>query len=133
MNLQTAATLGCRPSATGPDPVHGTHAFESSGLKALLAGLPAAAELSYLGVEGIAIVPYRTAPGGHLHADQADFDKEVSGIRAAAERALASVKTWRMLSEEDGRYTTAPRSAKYGEMLAAVTGLFFFSNYYNPL
>ena len=51
-------------------------------------------------------------------------------IRAAAERAVASVKTWRMLSEEGGRYR-APIS-KYGEMLAAVTGL-FFSNYYNPL
>ena len=50
--------------------------------------------------------------------------------RAAVERAVASVKTWRMLSEEGGRYR-APIS-KYGEMLAAVTGLFFFSNYYNP-
>jgi len=34
-----------------------------------------------------------------------------------------------MLSEEGGRYR-APIS-KYSEMLAAVTGLFFFSNYYN--
>jgi hypothetical protein len=34
-------------------------------------------------------------------------------------------------SEEGGRYR-APIS-KYGEMLAAVIGLFFFSNYYNPL
>jgi hypothetical protein len=39
-----------------------------------------------------------------LHADQADFNKELSSIRAAAERAVASVKTWRMLSEEGGRY-----------------------------
>jgi hypothetical protein len=62
-------------------------------LKALLAGLPAAADLGYLGVEGIAIVPYRTPPGGHLHPDQADFNNQLSGIRAAAERAVASVKT----------------------------------------
>ena len=134
MNLQIAATLGGRVAAIGPDPVHGArhdaHAFEASGLKALPAGLPAAADLGYLGVEGIAIVPYRTPPGGNLHADQAHFNKQLSGIRAAVERAVASVKTWRMLSGEGGR-CCAPIS-KYGEMLAAVTGLFFFSNYYNP-
>jgi hypothetical protein len=54
----------------------------------------------------------------------------VAAIRADAERAVASVKTWRMLSEEGGRYC-APIS-KYGEMLAAVSGLFFFSNYCAP-
>ena len=134
MNLQIAADLGGRVAAIGPVPVHGARhdapAFDASGPKALLAGLPAAADLGYLGVEAITIVPYRTPPGGRLHADQADFNKELSGIRAAAERAVASVKTWRMLSEEGGRYR-GPIS-KYGEMLAAVTGLFFFSNYYNP-
>jgi DDE superfamily endonuclease len=134
MNLQIAATLGGRVAAIGPVPVHGArhdaHAFEASGLKDLLAGLPAAADLGYLGVEGIAIVPFRTPPGGQLHSSQAAFNKELSPIRAAAERAVAAVKTWRMLSEEGGRYR-APIS-KYAEMLAAVTGLFFFSNYYDP-
>jgi hypothetical protein len=81
-------------------------------------------------VEGSAIVAYGTPPGGHLHTDQADLNKALSSSRAAAERAAASVKTWRTLSEEGGRYR-APIS-KYGEMLAAVTGLFFASNYYNP-
>ena len=61
MNLQIAATPGGRVAAIGPVPVHGARhdarAFEASGLKALLAGLPAAADLGYLGVEGIAIVP----------------------------------------------------------------------------
>jgi len=134
MNLQIAATPGGRVAAIGPVPVHGArhdaHAFAASGLKALLAGLPAAADLGYTGVEGIAIVPFRTPPGGRLHDSQAAFNKELSGIRAAAERAVASVKTWRMLSEEGGRYR-APIS-KYAEMLAAVTGLFFFSNYHDP-
>ena len=68
-------------------------------------------------MDGIAIVPFRTPPGGQLHDSQADFNKQLSGIRAAAERAVASVKTWRMLSEEGGRYR-APIS-KYGEMLAS--------------
>jgi hypothetical protein len=65
-----------------------------------------------------------------VHAHQTDFNKELSSIRAAAERAIASAKTWRILSEEGGRYR-APIS-KYGEMLAAVTRLFFFINYHNP-
>ena len=81
-------------------------------------------------MEGSAIVAYGTPPGGHLHTDQAALNKALSSSRAAAERAAASVKTWRTLSEEGGRYR-APIS-KYGEMLAAVTGLFFASNYYNP-
>ncbi len=134
MNLQIAATLGGRVAAIGPDPVrgarHDAHAFGASGLKALLAGLPAAADLGYLGVGGIAIVPYQTPPGGRLHDSQAAFNRDLSGIRAAAERAVASVKTWRMPSEEGGRYR-APIS-KYAEMLTAVTGLFFLSNYYDP-
>jgi len=130
MNLQIAATPGGRVAATGAVPVHGArhdaHAFQASGLK----NLPAAADPGYTGVDGIAIVPFRTPPGGRLHDSQAASSKEPSGIRAAAERAVASVKTWRMLSEEGGRYR-APIS-KYGEMLAAVTSLFFFSNYYDP-
>jgi hypothetical protein len=52
----------------------------------------------------------------------------LSKIRAAIERANAHLKTWRMLSEEGGRYR--PPISKYGEMLTAVIGLFFFSNYF---
>ena len=130
MNLQIAATLGGRVAATGAVPVHGArhdaHAFQASGLK----NLPAAADPGYTGVDGIAIVPFRTPPGRRLHDSQAASSKELSGIRAAAERAAATVKTWRMLPEEGSRYR-APVS-KYGEMLAAVTGLFFFSNNYDP-
>lgn len=127
MNLQIAATLGGRVAAIGPVPVHGArhdaHAFEASGLKDLLAGLQAAADLGYLGVEGIAIVPYRTPPGGRLQPGQDDFNKDLSSIRAAVERAVASVKTWRMLSEEGGRYrapiwTSSPQSQYLSERRA---------------
>ena len=45
----------------------------------------------------------------------------LSGIRAAVERAVAHVKTWRMLSEEGGRFR-APLE-KFPETLAAITGL----------
>jgi hypothetical protein len=65
---------------------------------------------------------------GQLHDSQAAFSKDLSPIRAAAERAVACVKTWRMLSEEGDR-RRAPMS-KYSEMLAAVTCLFFFGSYF---
>ncbi len=56
MNLQIAITLGGRVAVSDPDPLHGAwhdaHAFEASGLKARLAGLPAAANLDYLGCGG---------------------------------------------------------------------------------
>jgi len=132
INLQIAATLDGRLAAVGPVPVHGArhdaHAFEASGLKDLLAAHPGTADLGYTGVDGITIVPVRTPPGGKLHEAQAAFNKDLSVIRAAIERAVAHLKTWRMLSEEGGRYR-APVS-KYTEMLRAVIGLFFLSNYF---
>ena len=77
MNLQVAATLSGRVAAIGPVPVpgarHDAHAYAASGLKDLLAGRPAAADLGYLGVDGITIVPFRTPPGGRLHDTQAAF------------------------------------------------------------
>jgi hypothetical protein len=48
----------------------------------------------------------------------------VQCIRAAAEGAATSVKAWRMRSSGDG-CCCLPIST-YGEMLAAVTGLFYF-------
>ena len=82
-------------------------------------------------MEGSAIVAYGTPPGGHLHTDQADLNKALSSSRAAAERAAASVKTWRTLSEEGGRYR-APIT-KYAEMLAAVTGAVLLQQLLQPL
>jgi DDE superfamily endonuclease len=132
MNIQIAATMAGQVAAIGPVPVpgarHDAHAFAASGLKDLIAGMDAAADLGYTGVEGIAIVPYRAPPGGKLHETQAAFNTGLSKIRAAVERAVAHLKTWRMLSEEGGRYR-CPVS-KYAETLTAIIGLFFFSNYY---
>jgi len=132
MNIQVAATLAGEVAAVGPVPVHGArhdaHAYAASGLKDLLAGHDTVADLGYTGVDGITIVPVRTPPGGQLHPSQVAFNHDLSAIRAAIERANAHLKTWRMLSEEGGRYR--PPISKYGEMLKAVTGLFFFSNYF---
>jgi DDE superfamily endonuclease len=90
--------------------------------------MQAAADLGYTGVDGIAIVPFRTPPGGKLHESQAASSKDLSAIRAAVERAIAHLKTWRMLSDEGGRFR--PPLAKFESALKAITGLFFLSNYY---
>ena len=66
-------------------------------------------------------------PGGKLHDTQAAFNTVLSKIRAAIERAVAHLKTWRMLSEEGGRYR--PPVSKYQEALRAITGLIFFTAY----
>jgi len=132
MNIQIAATIAGDLAAVGPVPVpgarHDAHALQASGLKELIAGTHAAADLGYTGVDGIAIVPVRTPPGGQLHDSQAAFNKDLSAIRAAVERAVAHLKTWRMLSEEGGRFRPPP--GKFESALKAITGLFFFTNYY---
>lgn len=89
MNIQIGATLGGRLAAVGPIPVHGArhdaHAFAVSGLTAVLATMPAAADLGYVGVEGIEIVPFKRPPGGDLNTTQAEFNTALSKIRAAVE------------------------------------------------
>jgi hypothetical protein len=133
MNVQIAANLNGDVAAIGPVPVHGArhdaYAFEASGLKDLLenSGMKGntAADLGYIGVSGIGIVPFKRVSGGNLLDWQREFNTVHSKVRAAVERAVARVKTWRMLSEEGGRYRCP--LGKYESMLTAVTGLFFFA------
>jgi len=131
MNLQIAATLDGALAAVGPVPVHGArhdaYAFTASGLAEVLTENPTAADLGYVGVEGIDTVPYKRFPGIDLTTSQVEFNTALSKIRAAVEHAIAHLKTWRMLSEEGGRYR-APLE-KYPSMLKAVIGLFFFAAY----
>jgi hypothetical protein len=131
MNLQIAATLDGTLVAVGPIPVHGArhdaHAFAASGLADLLADFPTVADLGYVGVDGIETVPFKRLPGCDLCLSQAEFNIALSKMRAAVERAIAHLKTWRMLSEEGGRYR-AP-IGKYQSMLKAIIGLFFFAAY----
>jgi len=131
MNIQIAASVDGRLVAVGATPVrgarHDAYAYAASGLADALAGIDTVADLGYLGVEGIALAPIRKPQGAELHGTQAEFNTQLSKIRAAVEHAVAHLKTWRILSEEGGRYR-AP-IAKYAEMLKAVTGLFFFATY----
>lgn len=135
MNVQIAATLNGDVAAIGPMPVHGArhdaYAFEVSGLKKMLENSrdkdDVAADLGYIGVDGIGIVPFKRVKGRELKDWQREFNADVSKIRSAVEHAIAKVKCWRMLSEEGGRYRCP--IGKYESMLAAVTGLYFFVQY----
>ncbi len=131
MNIQIAATLSGRLAAVGLIPVHGArhdaHAFAASGLATLLADISAAADLGYVGVEGIDTVPFKRLPGSDLYPSQVEFNTALSKMRAAVEHAIAHLKTWRMLSEEGGRYR-APID-KYDSVVKAIVGLFFFTAY----
>ena len=131
MNIQVGANLDGKLVAVGADPVHGArhdaHADAASGLAQALGDLDTVADLGYLGVEGIDTAPIRKPPHAELHPTHAEFNTQLSKIRAAVEHSIAHLKTWRMLSEEGGRYR--PPISKYASMLKAVTGLFFFSTY----
>jgi len=106
---------------------HDAHAFAASGLAGILTDSPTAADLGYVGVNGIDVVPFKKPLGRDLHPSQRDFNSALSKARAAVEHAIAHLKTWRILSEEGGRYR-APLE-KYESLLKAVTGLFFFAAY----
>ncbi len=63
MNIQLAAGLAGQVAVVGSIPVRGaTHdarAFAASGLRGLIAGTDAAADLGYTGVDGIRIPAFR--------------------------------------------------------------------------
>ena len=137
MNVQIACSLSGEVAAIAPVPVPGTRhdacAFEASGLKdimekSLCADDPAA-DLGYIGVDGIGIVPFKKRKGSELEDWQREFNTTLSKARSAVEHAVAKVKTWRMLSREGGRYRCP--IGKFESMLAAVSGLFFFAQYGN--
>jgi hypothetical protein len=104
-----------------PGARHDAYAYAASGLKNLMHGLHQLADLGYVGVEGIDLVPHKRQPGRDLHENHKRDNMLLSGVRAAVERAAAHVKSWRILSEEGGRHR-APLE-KFPEVLAAVTGL----------
>ena len=131
MNLQIAATLDGVLVVVGPVPVrgarHDAHAFAASGLAEVLTDHSTIADLGCVGVDGIHIVPFKKPAGGGLHPTELAFNTGLSKIRSAVEHAIAHLKTWRILSEEGGRYR-APIE-KYPSLLKAVVGLFFLAAY----
>lgn len=137
MNVQIACNLDGDVAAIGPIALpgarHDAYAFEASGLKEILersfgAGDPAA-DLGYIGVEGIGIVPFKKRKSSELEDWQKEFNTTFSRARAAVEHAVAKLKAWRILSREGGRYRYP--ISKFQSALAAITGLLFFANFSN--
>jgi hypothetical protein len=128
MNVQIAASMDGRVAAVGPIAVHGArhdaYAFEASGLKQIITGFSTIGDLGYTGVDGITIAPVKRAAKCELRDCDKKFNIELSKIRALVEQAVATLKGWRMLSQEGGRYR-APIE-KFEETLQTITGLLFF-------
>jgi hypothetical protein len=133
MTIQVAASLDGRLAAIGATLVPGARhdAYAASGLAAQLGDLDTAADLGYLGVDRIHTVPIRKLPGADLDPTEAEFNTALSKIRASVEHAVAHLKTWRILSEEGGRYR-APIS-KYPSMRSKPSSDYFSSALMNNL
>jgi hypothetical protein len=105
-NIQVVASWRGRLVLTGqpmPGAMHDSRAWTDSGLAARFAGRlhldggPGGyADLGYLGT-GL-LTPIRKPKGTQLTASARDFNRQVASQRAAAERAIAHLKNWRILA-----------------------------------
>jgi hypothetical protein len=103
LTLQIGATVGGKPVALGapvPGSRHDAHAWQTGGLAQQLAGMDHLTDLGYVGV-GEMLTGHKKPPGGELTDNQKQVNTDLSGIRAAVERAIAHLKNWKILS---GRY-----------------------------
>ena len=77
INVQIATDLDGNVIAVGSEPVHGArhdaHAYAASSLAATLATIHTAADLGYVGVDGIDITPVRKPPRAERHPHDARF------------------------------------------------------------
>ena len=132
MNLQIAATLDGRARRGRPGP-RARRPPRRARLRRIRPGgrprRPPHASPTWATSASRGSTPSRTSdsPAPTSTPARVAFNTALSKARAAVEHAIAHLKTWRMLSEEGGRYR-APLE-KYPSMLKAVIGLFFFAAY----
>jgi transposase len=106
-----------------PGKTHDARAFRETKLADALDTSNSIADKGYIGT-GM-LTPFRKPPGGELLLWQKEFNAAVNSLRAAVERAIANVKTWRIL------HTDYRRPLKsYEAALRAVRGLLFFKMSY---
>jgi hypothetical protein len=102
-----------------PGKTHDTRSFRENGLDKHLDLANGFGDKGYLGT-GL-VTPFRKPPGGELLPWQKEFNATVNSFRAAVERTIANVKTWRILHTDYRR----PRDL-YQTTFRAVRGLIFF-------
>jgi hypothetical protein len=84
---------------------HDAHAYTASCLATTLIDIHTLADLGYVGVDGIDITPTKKPASTDLNTDQTEFNTQLSAIRAAVERAVAHLKTWRAYSAKKAAAT----------------------------
>jgi len=124
LNLQIACTLTGRlvwVSDPVPGSTHDAKAIQSTGF---LDGFPDTPPLGDKGYIGLGMrTPIRKPPGGGLTDWQKRYNKTINRLRAPVERAIAHLKTWRILHTGYRRpLHTFPQT------ITAVTALEFFKN-----
>lgn len=100
---------------------HDLRALQESGLKDLLALADAVfADKGYRGTGYF--IPRRKPDGGELTDEQKRYNAQISAIRAPVERAIANIKTWRILHTDYRR----PLRTFHDSFHAAI-GLYWFT------
>lgn len=100
---------------------HDARALRETGLPALLAG--AAYVFADLGYRGTGyFTPRRKPVGGQLTDQHREYNERISAIRAPIERAVANLKTWRILHTDYRRPLHT-----HNDALHAAIGLHWFT------
>jgi hypothetical protein len=127
-NIQVVADLdGCVADVGDPVPGarHDAAAFFISGIAQRWATHYAPGGPGMIGDGGYqgtgAITPDRKPPGGHLSDKQKSYNYSVNRLRAAVERAIAHLKSWKVLATGYRRIMT-----DFPDLLRTVTALEIF-------
>jgi hypothetical protein len=122
MNVQVACTLGGHlawVSDPMPGKTHDARAIRECGMIDTDTRPEHLGDKGYIGL-GM-ITPKRKPPGGQLLDWQKEFNKQVNSIRYQIERAIANLKTWRILHTD---YRRPVRT--FPETITAVIALEFY-------
>ena len=122
LNLQIAAGLdGSLLWVSDPmnGSTHDAEAIRAAGLLDHFADVPPVGDKGYIGL-GM-ITPNRKPAGGELTDEQKQYNKTINSIRAAVERTIANLKTWRILHTDYRRPFQT-----FEETISAVIALEFF-------
>ena len=98
MNLQAVADLTGRllqVSKPAPGSTHDAKAIKATGLLEHVKNTPPLADKGYVGLE--LLTPDRKPAGAELTTTQKNANRVIGSLRAAVERAIAHLKTWRIL------------------------------------
>ncbi|WP_220667471.1 transposase family protein [Propionibacterium australiense] len=124
LNLQVACTLTGRlvwVSDPAPGSTHDAKAIQSTGFLDNFPDMPPLGDKGYTGL-GM-MTPIRKPPGGGLTGWQKQYNHAINKLRAPVERAIAHLKTWRILHAGYRRpLDTFPQT------ITAVIALEFYKN-----